>query len=143
MNVVIVGCGRTGARLTRTLTDNGHRVTVIDLDRRTADDLPAQKVSDGQIVVVQGDGSREEALEAAKISEADLFVALTGDDALNGLAALKARITYRLESVIAAMWSGDLSSVYEAQGVTCVNPGSLTTNDIVSHIPQALQEPRS
>jgi trk system potassium uptake protein TrkA len=139
MNVVILGCGRTGSMLTRTLIDTGHRVTVIDIDRRAAETLPAQKIADGQITVIEGDGSRDEAMEAADIRDADLFLALTGDDALNGLAALKARATFRVMTVIAAMWSGDLSSVYEAQGVACVNPGRLTTENIIAHIPQALQ----
>lgn len=139
MNVVIVGCGRTGATLTRTLTEDGHHVTVIDLDRRTAEALPAQRVSDGQITVIEGDGTRAEALEMARLSNADLFIALTGDDAINGLAALKARITYRVMTVVAAIWSGDLASVFESLGIGCVNPGQLTSESVITHIPQALQ----
>ena len=33
MNVVVMGCGRVGARVSSILDNNGHRVTVIDIDR--------------------------------------------------------------------------------------------------------------
>jgi trk system potassium uptake protein TrkA len=139
MNVVIMGCGRTGTLLTRTLSDAGHAVTVIDLDRTNASGLSATKMATGEIRVIEGDGTQDRVLEEARINDADLFVSVTGDDPVNGLAALKARMKFRVMSVVAAVWSGDLSSVFESLGVACVNPGRLATDNIIASVPEVLQ----
>ena len=81
----------------------------------------------------------ESTLEQARIRDADLFAALTGDDSTNGLAALKAKITYRVLTVIATVWSGDLSSVFESLGIACVNPARLSADTVIANIPQVLQ----
>ena len=138
MNVIIMGSGRSGTMLARTLSGAGHTVTVIDLNRHNASSLDGEKVASGAIRIVEGDGMRDEALEEAGISEADLFVALTGNDSVNGLAALKAKMAFRVMTVIAAVSSIDLSNVYESLGVACVNPGRLTADAIVETVPEAL-----
>ncbi len=125
--------------LANTLASTGHFVTVIDIDARNASAILAAAPGQPEIKFVEGDGTSETALEAAKIGDADLFAALTGDDSTNGLAALKAKMTYRVMTVIATIWSGDLSSVFESMGVACVNPARLSTDTVVANIPQVLQ----
>ncbi len=140
MNIVIVGSGRTGTTLAASLASAGHSITIIDIDGSNADVL-TENSKNGEILVVEGDGTRDAALEQARIRETDLFAALTGDDSTNGLAALKARIKYRVATVIAAIWSGDLSSVFESLGVACINPGRLSAESVMANIPQVMQEP--
>ena len=138
MNVVILGSGRTGTTLAANLAGSGHYVSIIDLDADNAASLVHVEDS-GHLRIIEGDGTSEAVLESARIRDADLFVALTGSDTVNGLAALKAKITYRVVTVIAIIWSGDLSSVFESQGIACVNPARLTTDTVIANIPQVLQ----
>jgi trk system potassium uptake protein TrkA len=143
MNVVILGSGRTGSLLATSLAGSGHTVVVIDLDDTAAGSLDTEVSGSGQLRVVRGDGTRDSILEEAGVRDADLFTALTGDDNVNGLAALKAKITYRTMTVIAAIRSGDLSSVYESLGVICVNPARLSADNVIANIPQVLQDQAS
>lgn len=143
MNVVILGNGRTGSMLANSLAKSRHIVAIVDHDETTAESLDTTPPGPGEIRFVEGDGTRDATLEEARIRDADLFVALTGDDNVNGLAALKAKTTYRVMTVIAAMWSGDLSSVFESLGVTCVNPARLSADNVIANIPQVLQDQAS
>lgn len=140
MNVVIVGNGRTGSTLAASLAGSGHSVTVVDLIGSAGSPLAASSSGPGEVRVVEGDGTRDSILDQAGIRDADLFAALTGDDSVNGLAALKAKVTYRVLTVIATVWSGDLSSVFESLGVTCVNPARLSADNVIANIPQVLQD---
>lgn len=139
MNVVILGSGRTGSILATSLAGSGHSVTLIDLDGAIGAALVGEFTGRGEIRAVEGDGTRDGTLELAHIRDADLFAALTGDDNVNGLAALKAKLTFRVMTVIAAVWSGDLSGVFESLGVACVNPARLSADNVISNIPQILQ----
>lgn len=137
MNVVIVGSGRTGSALANSLASSGHNITLIDVDASNAASLIT---NNERVTVVEGDGTRDSTLEKAGIRDADMFASLTGDDSINGLAALKAKITYRVMTVIATVWSGDLSSVFESLGVACVNPARLSAETVMANIPQVLQD---
>lgn len=140
MNVVIVGSGRTGSTLASALASSGHSITVIDTHAANAVSLTSSNAEPGRITLVEGDGTRNSTLEQAGIRDADLFASLTGNDSTNGLAALKAKINYRVMTVIATVWSGDLSSVYESLGVACVNPARLSADSVLANIPQVLQD---
>ena len=140
MNVVIVGSGRTGSTLASSLAASGHAITVIDIDPSSASTPASSDSETGRISIVEGDGTRDSVLEQARIREADLFASLTGDDSINGLAALKAKIIYKVVTVIATVWSTDLSSVYESLGIACVNPARLSADTVLANIPQVLQD---
>lgn len=129
--------------LATSLARSRHSVTMIDLDESAGASLETALPGPGEIRFVEGDGTRDATLEDARIRDADLFVALTGHDNVNGLAALKVKTTYRVMTVIAAVWSGDLSSVFESLGVTCVNPARLSADNVIANIPQVLQDQTS
>ena len=143
MNVVILGGGRTGSSLATSLAKSRHSVTMIDLDGTIGTLLGTALPGAGEIKFIEGDGTRNSTLEAARIRDADLFAALTGNDNVNGLVALKAKTTYRVMTVIAAVWSGDLSSVFESLGVICINPARLAADNVIANIPQVLQDQTS
>ncbi len=83
MRVCIIGAGRVGLRTARVLREEGHDVTLIERDRQTAD-----RARELRFDVIDGDGSREETLEAAGVDEADAVGALTGDLNVNFAACL-------------------------------------------------------
>ena len=56
MNVIIVGAGNLGSSLARKLSDDGHRITVIENDPRAVSRLPRGRVDSGAMTVVPRDG---------------------------------------------------------------------------------------
>ena len=136
MNVIIVGCGRTGSRLARSLADARNHVNVVDTNRHAADSIPRALLDSGAVRIIEGDGTLSETLNEADIDEADAVFALTGKDTLNGLAALKAKLVFRVMTVVAAIKDPDACNVYESLGVMCVNPSALLEGEILAAVPQ-------
>ncbi len=83
MRFVIIGAGRVGLRTARVLHEEGHEVTLVERD---PDRL--SRAEQAGFAVVEGDGSREEVLNAAGIDQADALGALTGDLNVNFAACL-------------------------------------------------------
>lgn len=84
---VVMGAGEVGFHLARSLSEEGHDVTVIELSpskkSRTEDLL--------DVPVVLGNGAHPPTLEAAGIDGADLFMAVSSSDEANLSAALLAK----------------------------------------------------
>lgn len=81
--VVILGCGRLGAHLAERLGGRGASVVVIDREPRAFALLPAEFSG----FTLEGDGAEVAVLRQAKCGHADLFMAVTGSDNLNLMAA--------------------------------------------------------
>lgn len=73
MKVVIVGCGRAGARLAGLLDADGHQVTILDTNANSFRRLRP----DFKGTALVGNGLDQGALRRAGIEEADAFVAIT------------------------------------------------------------------
>jgi trk system potassium uptake protein TrkA len=98
MFAIVVGGGKVGANLTRTLTAKGHEVAVIEAKPERADRLEGEFGHR----VVQGDGTELFVLERAGITRPpDIVVAVTGDDEDNLVISQLARERYGVKKVIA------------------------------------------
>ena len=85
MNVVILGCGRTGATLSLQLISRGHSVTVIE---RSPDALHRIEDHKDKLNVIIGNGLDHDVMLKADIENADAFFALTRGDNTNLMACL-------------------------------------------------------
>lgn len=98
MYVIIVGGGRTGMHLAKTLLAEGQTVKVIEnravILERLQNELPAD-------CVVAGDGSSPVVLEEAGIEKAQVLAAVTGDDEDNLVITTLARFEFRVPRTIA------------------------------------------
>ena len=83
MRFVIIGAGRVGLRVARTLVEEGHGVTVVEPDPDAAERARTEGYD-----VVEGDGSREEVLLEAGIDTVDALGALSGDLNINFAACM-------------------------------------------------------
>ena len=84
---VVMGAGEVGFHLARSLSEEGHQVTVIELS-------PAKKARTEDLLdvpVVLGNGAHPPTLEAAGVASADLFMAVSSADEANLAAALLAK----------------------------------------------------
>ena len=87
-HIVLVGLGHLGYRVVHRLHDMGREVVVVELNP-SIDSFKA--VQEMGVPVIQEDGTRNIALEAANIKDAHTIILATQNDAMNLQIALKAR----------------------------------------------------
>ena len=87
MNIIIVGCGKVGETLAAELNRSGNNVTVIDSDAVKVKAI-ANKLD---IMGVIGNGASRSVQKDAGIDDADLLIAVTGNDELNLLCCIVAK----------------------------------------------------
>ncbi|TRZ92987.1 MAG: TrkA family potassium uptake protein [Dehalococcoidia bacterium] len=118
MNVIIMGCGRVGAQLASLLDAEGHKVTVLDVDAYSFRRLPS---TFGGTALI-GDGTDEEMLKKAGISEADAFVAVTQGDNRNVVGAQIAKHVFNIPKVVCRIYDPLRKDIYEALGLETISP---------------------
>ena len=96
MKVVIVGAGKVGKAIARDLIANGNQVTLIDQSSKSIHPLTVEKAN-----AVEGDACEVDVLEAAKLNEADVLVAATGDDKVNLVISLLGKTEFSVPKVVA------------------------------------------
>src|SRR5947209_14899912 len=100
MRVVILGCGRVGARLSKMLDEAGHHVSIIDTNDGAFDRLP--QGFGGKIVL--GNGIDYDVLAEAGIEKADALCALSNFDNTNIMASQIAREVFHVPRVITRVY---------------------------------------
>ncbi len=116
MRVIIIGCGRVGARVAAELDVRGENVTVIDISPRAFSRLPTTFGGE----TVRGNGTDEDVVRSAGAEQADLVMALTEGDNRNALAAQLAKHTFGVPRVIAKINDPLRGEAYRALGVETI-----------------------
>lgn len=140
MNVIIMGAGNLGSSLARKLSDMGHRITVIENNPRAMSRLPRGRVDSGAMTVVHRDGSTGAAMIEAGIADADVFIAATGKDSLNGLAAQRAKTVFRVDRVMTAVKDEAARSLYDSLGIITINKTALASDQLAELMPRNQDE---
>lgn len=137
VHVVIMGCGRVGSTLARSLEDRNHTVSVIDTDpdafRRLGADFNGDKIT--------GVGFDQGVLEKAGVRRADAFAAVSSGDNSNIIAARVARETFGIPQVVARIYDPGRAEVYQRLGITTVATVRWTADQIMRRILPAGAEP--
>lgn len=97
MKVIVVGGGKVGYYLTKTLIEHGHYPTLIEVDKELCKHL----ANELDIPVIFGDGTTLEALNDARSEEADALVSVTGKDEDNLIACQLAKNVYHVKKTVA------------------------------------------
>jgi len=121
MKVIIMGCGRVGARLAGLLDTGGHNVTVLDMDSYSFRRLPSG--FKGKALV--GNGIDEEALKRAGIEQVDAFIAVTQGDNRNIMAAQIAKHIFGVKRVICRIYDPLRQELYESLGLESLSPTTI------------------
>jgi trk system potassium uptake protein TrkA len=137
VHVVIMGCGRVGSTLARSLEDRNHTVSVIDTNpdafRRLGPSFSGTKVT--------GVGFDQDVLDGAGIDRADAFAAVSSGDNSNIIAARVARETFGIQQVVARIYDPGRAEVYQRLGITTVATVKWTSNQILRRLLPAGAEP--
>ena len=129
--MVIMGCGALGATVASVLTDGGVSLQVLDTRADAFDRLPAGLIEDRRVVPLVGDGTNERDLAKAAVQEATVFMALSGSDTKNALAAQIAKQVFGVPTVICRIDDPSKGSVYEDMGIVTVSATTLVADMVV------------
>ncbi len=125
MYVLIVGCGRVGSNLARSMLAEGHAVSCLDRDPESHNRLEvgmdtSWEQAGGTFTV--GTALETQALETAGIERADAFVAATNGDNTNIVISQIAQRRYEVETVIARILDPLRAEWYREQGLQTICP---------------------
>jgi trk system potassium uptake protein len=138
VHIVIMGCGRVGSSLARSLEKRGHTVAVIDLDvesfRRLGPDFAGK--------TVKGVGFDREVLMESGIEQADGFAAVSSGDNSNILSARVVRETFGVDNVVARIYDPGRAEVYERLGIPTVATVRWTADQVLRRLLPAGSEPQ-
>ena len=98
MKVVVAGGGAVGRHLSADLAERGHQVTLIDQNHAALDKAGSHGDA---IKLIHGDACEPWVLEEAATSQADVAVAVTGDDEDNLVISLLAKQEFGVPRVLA------------------------------------------
>jgi trk system potassium uptake protein TrkA len=116
MRIIIVGCGRVGARTAAELDQRGEHVTVIDTDQRAFNRLPSTFGG----VTVRGSGGDEDVQRGAGAEMCDLLMALTEGDNRNAMAAQLGKHVFGIPRVIAKINDPVRAEAYRSLGLETI-----------------------
>ncbi|HEX2222363.1 MAG TPA: TrkA family potassium uptake protein [Candidatus Limnocylindria bacterium] len=116
MRVIVIGCGRVGARTAAELDQRGEHVTVIDHNPRSFARLPANFAGN----TVRGSGTDEDVLRAAGAEQADILMALTEGDNRNALAAQLGKHQFGVPRAIAKINDPLRAEAYRTLGLETI-----------------------
>ncbi len=136
MKILIIGCGRVGARLALRLENGGHEVAIVDENREALARLGGG--FDG--ATFQGSGLDLEVLKRAGAEKCEILIALTGGDNRNLMIVQMAQHHFTLQRVLARLKDPVRAAIYRKMGIetlctTTVTEGLLELWAINGHFP--------
>jgi trk system potassium uptake protein TrkA len=130
MHVVIMGCGRVGSALAKSLELLDHSVAVIDRDagafRRLSTSFAGTRVT--------GIGFDRDTLLEAGIEQAQAFAAVSSGDNSNIIAARVARETFGIDNVVARIYDARRAEVYQKLGIPTVATVRWTADQVIRRL---------
>jgi trk system potassium uptake protein TrkA len=118
MYVIIMGCGRVGARLANLLTEAGHEVLVLDVNSQAFWRLGP----DFKGATMVGNGIDVDVLRRAGIERADAFAAVTQGDNRNIMASQIARHIFKVPKVVTRIYDPIRQDTYAMLGLEAISP---------------------
>lgn len=122
MKIIVVGCGKVGSALTRQLSEEGHDVSVIDVNQQVVNEVS----SSCDVIGVVGNGGSHAVQKEVGVEDADLMIAASDSDELNLLCCLiakKAGNCSTIARVRSPIYNSEIGFIREELGLSlAVNP---------------------
>ena len=133
MYIIVVGGGKVGYYLTKTLLNEGHEVLLIERDQEKVETYSDRFGS----VVLAGDGAEASVLAAAGAARADVVIAVTGEDEDNLVVCQVAKTKFHVGRTIARVNNPKNEQLFRLLGVDVTVS---QTNYLLNLIEQAIPE---
>ena len=118
MYVIIMGCGRVGARLAQQLVTTGHEVMVMDMVPSAFERLGRDFAGSTMV----GNGIDHDDLVKAGIDRADAFAAVTQGDNRNIMASQIAKHIFKVPRVATRIYDPIRQDTFKALGLDAISP---------------------
>lgn len=141
MQIIIVGCGKIGNSITQKLSQEGHNITVIDLDSESLRNTSTMY----DVMGVIGNGASYSVQQEAEIAETDLLIAVTASDEVNLLCCLIAKKAGNCSTIARVrnpIYNAELSFIKEELGLSMsINPEYSAATEIarILRFPSAIK----
>jgi trk system potassium uptake protein TrkA len=133
MRSIIVGGGKVGYYLFKTLHERGHSVVLIERDRDTCQRIAEDINAD----VMFGDGTDLDVLRDAGIEHTDIIAAVTGTDEENLVICKIAKLNFNINNTIARVNNPKNMDMFKTLGIdTTVCSTAVIANLIESEVSQ-------
>ena len=116
MKVTIIGGGKVGYYLVKTLLEHGHEPTIIEIDRKTC----SQIANELDIPVICGDGTNLDVLEAAGAFKTEAVIAVSGKDEDNLVACQLAKKIFNTKKTVVRVNNPKNANAMKELGVDIV-----------------------
>ena len=127
MQVLILGCNELTTNLVPDLAQGNHNITVLSKDRQCLEQLASEsKVK----VILTTEPLMQDYLQQGGIDTSDVFLALSGDDHHNALAAQIARHIFNVPKVVCHLSNPQLQILYTGLGLEVVGSSFGLLQDI-------------
>ncbi|CAN5543925.1 NAD-binding protein [soil metagenome] len=133
MYIIVVGGGKVGYYLTKTLLSEGHEVLLIE---RESDKVEHYVQEFGAVVIV-GDGAEAATLGAAGAGRADVVIAVTGEDEDNLVVSQVAKQKFSVGKTIARVNNPKNEQLFKLLGIDVTVS---QTNFILNLIDQSIPD---
>ncbi|MHB1483625.1 MAG: potassium channel family protein [Saccharofermentanales bacterium] len=129
MRSIIIGGGKIGYNLLKTLKDKNHKIILIERNEDTcikiADELDA--------VVIHGDGTDMAVLEEAGIKGAEVVAAVTGTDEENMVICQIAKKQFNVEKIIARVNNPKNIFIFKSLGINRIVCSTALIADMIEY----------
>lgn len=113
MKTIIVGGGKIGYNLLKTLKERGYEVTLIEREKDTCIKIAEDFNAD----VICGDGTNLDVLKDAGIDEAEIVAAVTGSDEENLVICQIAKLSFNTNKTIARVNNPKNTTMFKNLGI--------------------------
>lgn len=113
MYIIVVGAGKVGYYLAKTLLQEDHEVLLLERDAATVD-FHSERLGSA---VIRGDGAEASTLASAGAARADVVIAVTGDDEDNLVICQVAKNKFNVDRTIARVNNPKNEQLFQLLGV--------------------------
>ncbi|MBP5281260.1 MAG: NAD-binding protein, partial [Lachnospiraceae bacterium] len=132
MQIVIVGGGKVGTALVRSLSQEDNNICIVDIKA----DVVRQLATENDVMGMVGNGASYSVLKEAGIETADLLIAVTEHDELNLLCCVIARKASKCQTIARVrnpMYSQEKRFLQRELGISMIiNPELTAASEIAS-----------
>lgn len=130
MYIIIVGGGKVGYYLAKTLAPEKHRIVLIEEDFQLCEKIACELIDLG-VGLIHGDGTDIKYLKDAEIEKADLLISVTGHDQNNLVACQLAKNYFGVARTIARVNNPKNINVFKRLGVDSTVSSTAHIADII------------
>lgn len=113
MNIVVIGGGKVGYYLSKTLIEHGHRPTIVELSKSTCKFI----ANDLDVPIICGDGTSIDILERSNVQNCDALISVTGKDENNLISCQLAKKLFKVPKTIAKVNNPKNAAIMRQLGI--------------------------